>query len=437
MGWPEPAQVRNEGQKGAILCRFAHKRRPIPSTLSIMNKAKSPKTAKPNVPSAVADEQDDALVRKLLRLALDLRDLDDYSTLSDELKKKKSELRKLVRKCLQQNKDAVLEEALERTEEEDGGAYGVLKANVEELSEVIVFRRDSGPDIEVNAFVIPLFVRSTGGLRAEQCFADEQAFDALRDSLQEAGLESRRAGVVLVAHAYHRDEIARIGYSRLNAMVHEAHDALTRKKLAAADAIAASMSGWPESGFAADDPAVELRFLLGFALKALDDPFYAIPEREAEAERYFDARAKRFRKWAEDASALVKRCLVTDGREIEVDFLYQDLFYGGTATGMAEYDMLQLLTELQQGLQAQNVAPDDCLAVAGPGEEDMLRVNLYTRADHRLIASADRPGLVHDLQAEAEELYEALQALGLRELALTREFDGEGQPLAARAWKPR
>lgn len=398
-----------------------------------MNK---PRSTRP-VAHATSDQQDDALVRKLLRLALDLRELDVYDELPEPLKKQRSELRKLIRKCLQQGKDALLEEALEATQDEDAGTYAMLKASVEELSEVVVFRRDEGADLEVNAFVIPLFVRTRGGLRIEQCFTDEQAFDALRDSLQEWGLESRQAKVVLVSHAYHRDELARIRYSALNAMVHEASEAMTRKRASGADMIARSISGWPPSGFSSDDQALELRFLLGFALKRLDDPFYAIPEKEAAADRYFENRAQRFRQWATAVAPLLQRCLVNDGRAVELDFLYQDLFHGGVAAGSAEYDLLRLLTELQHGLQQSDVAAANCVAVAGPGEDDGLRVNLYSVSARQLVASAERPGYCGDLQAEASELYDALQTLGVPALELARDFDADGQPLGLRPWKPR
>jgi hypothetical protein len=389
-----------------------------------MKKHKRPGGAKPDLPP---EDQDEALADKLFALALDLREIDIYETVQDELKKKQAELRKIIKKCLHQQREGALDEALERCREEDAQAYGALRTQVEDLSENIVFRRDQGPDLEVNAFVIPLFVHTRGGLRPEQCFQDEDAFEQLRASFQEGELESRKANVVLVSHAYHPDEIGRIGYSQLSAMVHEAFDAMTRKKASAAEAIARSMSGWPEPHFAPEDSAVELRFLLGFTLKTLDDPFYQVPQKEAAADRYFEARAERFRRWTERYAPLVKRCLVTDGRAVEIDFLYQDLFHGGTATGIAEYHMLGMMSELQQALAAHGITPQAAQAVIGPNAADdgaILRVNLHAQAEGALLAAIDKPMAAgRNVQAEVDDVIDALRTIGVENVVRVREFD--------------
>jgi hypothetical protein len=403
-----------------------------------MKKQNRPGPAK----SAAAPEvQDDAAIQKLVELALDLTELDDYESLPDELKKKKGDFQKMIRKCLHQKKEAILSEALERTYEEDGDAFALLRESLEEAAASIVFRRDEGPDVEVDAFVIPLFAHTVGGLRAEQCFQDEEAFELLRKSFQEGELESRQASVVLVSHAYHLDEIDRIAYGQLSDMVREAFETMTRKKTVAAPAIARSMSGWPESGFAADDSAMELRFLLGFSLKPTDDPFYKVPTKEAAADRYFEARAERFRRWAQQVAPLVKRCLVTDGRDVDIDFLYQDLFYGGKATGIAEYAMLQLMSELQQALHARGVTPEAVNAVLGPAEGDngeVLRVHLYANADGALVASSDKPiGAAHDVDAEVADVHDALSTIGVKSLALAMQFDADGQPVDVRPYQLR
>lgn len=404
----------------------------------MMKKRNQPGPAK----SATAPEvQDDATIRTLVALALDLTGLDDYETLPEDLKKKQADFQKTIRKCLHQKKDGVLAEALESAWEENSDAHTILKESIEEASEIVVFRRDEEPELEVNAFVIPLFAHSAGGLRAEQCFQDEEAFELLRKSFQEGQLESPQAKVALVSHAYHPEEIDRIGYSQLNAMVGEAFETMTRKKAPAAQAIARSMSGWPESGFAPDDSAVELRFLLGFALKTLDDPFYRIPGNEAAADRYFETRAERFREWSRQVAPLVKRCLATDGRDIEIDFLYQDLFHGGKETGMAEQAMLQMMSELQHALQASGVAPAATHAILGPaeaGDGEVLRVNLYGSADGALIASSDKPiGAARNLQAEADDIHDALATLGVVSLALAIRFDPNGQPVDMRPYDER
>jgi hypothetical protein len=128
--------------------------------------------------------------------------------------------------------------------------------------------------MEIDAFAIPVFVHSQGGLDPAADFQDGDAYDALLASFTEAGLESAKAKVVLVSHAYdrrnrahHLRPVARHG-ARSGALA-------DREKIAAAPALERSMQhGWSATAFGADDSAVELRFLLGFALKRADDPFY-------------------------------------------------------------------------------------------------------------------------------------------------------------------
>lgn len=383
-----------------------------------------------------ARDQEDALPRKLAALATELAR--HAGRVPAALKDKEHELQKQIRKCLQQKRDGVLQEAQERAQDDDDDAYRLLKERIEEAAGVLVVRGSDGRELEVNAFVVPLFARIAGGLDAAQCFQDEQAFELLRKSFQQEQLESRDATVVLVSHAYHPDELDAIGYGELHAMVREAYDAMTSKK-SAADTIARSMRGWPASRFAPDDEALELRYLLGFTLKALDDPFYRIPDDEAAADRYFDARAARFRRWAQRVAPLVRQCLVTDGRDIDIDFLYQDLFHGGRETGSAEYRMLQLMSGLQQALQRHGARPEDTRAVIGPAEADdgapVLRVHLYAQADDALLASAEKPvAMDFNLEEEAADAADALASIGVQALALALEFDADGEPLDVRPY---
>jgi hypothetical protein len=400
-----------------------------------MKKTRPAPTAKPAAP---AEERDEALADRMVALALDLRESDLYSELPEALQKARADLRKAIRKCLQQRREHALDEALEGSFEEDVKAWGVLRDNVEELSGTILFRRDKGPDVEVNAFVVPLFVHTTGGLRIEQCFQDEQAFEQLRDSFQQGGLESRKANVVLVSHAYHLDEIEQIGYCHLNEMVHEAFDAMTRKKATAANAIARSMRGWPPSHFAPEDSALELRFLLGFALKTMDDPFYQVPAKEAAADRYFEARAERFRKWSQDVLPLLHRCLVTDGRTMQIDFLYQDLFHGGKEAAARELDMLGLLSDLQQALETHNLAPEDAKAIIGPTEADdgeVVRASLYAKAGDAAIGAADKLlGRSETVESAIADIADGLASVGIGEVQIAREFDADGVPSGVRAY---
>ncbi|WP_292932326.1 DUF2863 family protein [Noviherbaspirillum sp.] len=397
------------------------------------------KSKRPALKKTVEENQDDALAHKLASLAIELDARKDRVAKTDNSKNDEADFHRLIRKCLQQKKDEALQEAIDIAEESDRDACRLLRENIEEASENVVFRREDGRELEVNAFVVPLFARSGGGLRAEQCFQDEEAFDLLRTSFLEAQLESRDASVVLVSHAYHPDEIRGITYSQINAMVREAYDSMTRKKAVAAPAIEQSMSGWPESHFAPDDVAVELRFLLGFTLKRMDDPFYQVPKKEAAADAYFETRAKRFQQWAQQVAPLVKRCLVTDGRDVEIDFLYQDLFHGGTARGFAEYDTLQMMAELHHGLDDHGIDPEHAHAVVGPTDIDgemFVRVNLHANADDALLVSSEKAiGTAGDWMSEVEDACDALTTIGVKSVSLAMKFDADGNAVDVRPYK--
>jgi len=405
---------------------------------TIMKKTKhtsAPKTAAPT------EEKNEVIADRLVELAIDLRESGIYATLPDALQKAQAEMRKTIRKCLQQKREQALDEAIERTFEEDGNAYRVLRENVEEMSGTVLFRRDEGTELEINAFVVPLFVHTTGGLRSEQCFQDEQAFEQLRESFQEGGLESRKASVVLVSHAYHLNELEQIGYCELHDMVHEAFDAMTRKKATAADTIARSMRGWPPLHFTPSDSAMELRFLLGFTLKTMDDPFYHVPEKEAEADRYFEARAKRFQKWSQQIAPLLQRCLVTDGRDVQIDFLYQDLFHGGKETALGELEMLRLLSELQQTLETHGTAPTDAKAIIGPMEADddtVVRVSLLSKTADASIGAVDKPlGWNETIESAIADIADILWTAGIRDVHIARRFDADGAPSGVRSYAPQ
>ncbi|KRB78281.1 hypothetical protein ASE07_26070 [Noviherbaspirillum sp. Root189] len=402
---------------------------------------KKTKNSPPAKAGAMTQERDDVLADRLVALAGDLRNSDVYAVLTDNLQKAQSELRKTIRKCLQQQREVVLDEALERTLEEDAKAYRVLRENIEEMSGTVVFRREEVPDLEVNAFVIPMFVHTTGGLRSEQCFQDEDAFEQLRDSIKDSGLESKKATVALVSHAYHPEEIKEVAYCQLNAMVLEAYDAMTRKKTTQADAIARSMRGWPASDFAPDDHAVELRFLLGFSLKTMDDPFYQVPVKEAAADRYFEARGERFRKWSQQVMPLLRRCLVTDGREVQIDFLYQDLFYGGKEAAFAEMDMLELLSEVQHALAEHGKTSEDAKAIVGPlaaSDDAMLQLGLYDKTTDALIDVIERPLSPTEIaESVIADIADGLSTTGIQDIRIARHFDAEGNPDGVRPYSPR
>jgi hypothetical protein len=398
------------------------------------NKRPTPRKSAPS-----AEEIGDALIQQLCDLSIDLVEQENSDSMTDTLEQQERDFYKIIKKSLHQKKDDILYEALDRIKDADSAAYQLLKERIEEAAEVVLIRRDEGITFEVNAFVIPMFVRTAGGLHSEQSFQDQEAFDLLTKSLQQAQLESPDAKVVLVSYAYHLDEIDGITFSHLNEMIRDAFASMTDKKVVATPAIDRSFGAWPTSQFAPEDLAVELRFLLGFTLKTADDAFYHVPAEEAAVDAYFDVREKRFQHWTEQVVPLVKRCLVTDGRAVDVNFLYQDLFHGGKERGIAEYFMLQMMSELNHGLEQHGITAASTKAIIGPAEvrgDMVLRVNLYAEADGALVASSEKPSAVmRDLQTEIDDTYDALQTIGVKSLAIAMKFDAEGQALEVRAYE--
>ncbi|KAF3998346.1 DUF2863 family protein [Glaciimonas immobilis] len=407
------------------------------------NKRPAPRKSGPS-----DEEIQDAQVQQLCDLSIGLAEQEvnvittDNQAPGDLLKEQEREIYKIIKKSLQQKKDDVLYESLDRLKHADTAVYQLLKARIEEAAEVVLVRRDEGITVEINAFLIPLFVRTLGGLDRAQAFQDQNAFDLLTQSLQKAQLESPDASVVLVSYAYHLDEIDSITYSHLNAMIRDAFASMTDKKVAATPAIEDSFTGWPESKFGPDDMAVELRFLLGFTLKSADDAFYHVPEDDAAIDAYFEVREKRFQSWTEQAAPLVRQCLVTDGRKMDVNsdinFLYQDLFHGGKERGIAEYFMLQMMSELNHGLSQHELAAESTIAIIGPAEaggDVVLRVNLYKESDGSLVATSEKPSAVtRDLDLEIDDTYDALMTIGVKSLAIALKFDVYGQAVDVQAY---
>lgn len=396
-----------------------------------------PKNKRP-VPRKSADapeQKDEQTISTLCALALDLAEQEDSAELSDELRVKDAEFHKLVRKLLNQQNNEVLYGAIEQAKFEDVGAYQFLRAAVEEAAATVLLRREHAPVLEINAFAIPLFVHSDGGLRAADDFQDQDAFEALVASLQAAQLESAKAKVVLVRHAYDLKEVDSVTYGQLHAMVREAAASMTDKKILPTPALEASFSGWSETAFAAGDAAVELRFLLGFALKREDDPFYQVPDDEAGADAYFAARMERYQAWTVQAAPLLARCL-GQNRALELNFLYQDLFYGAKEQGMAEHATLQMMAQLNQAAQAHGGGPQTLSAIVGPadtGGDIVLRVQLYADGGAAPLATCDKPlDLGADLELEVDDVRDALATLGVGRLSVALRFDAHGQPLEVR-----
>jgi hypothetical protein len=395
----------------------------------------TPDKTAPKKPRESEEDKDEATTLALCDLAMTLALDEARGGAADQ---ESIDFHKIIKRSLHQKKDEVLYDALARAETLDHRAAIFLKAALEEAAEVTVIERADGRRMEINAFVIPLFLHTAGGLDPDRCFQDQDAFEQLSKSFQAGALESPAANVVLVNHGYHLNEIDGITYSHLHEMLRDAFGAMTDKRIAATPAIDRSFGGWPDNPFSADDAAIELRFLLGFSLKAVDDPFYEVPDSDDAADAYFEARETRFQKWTATAAPLVRRCFGLGGeaggaQEADVHFLYQDLFHGGKERGIAEYFMLQMISELNQGLQVKGVEGSAARAVMGPvdaGGEAVLRVRLEAIHGGALLAQADKPvpGIA-DWDMEFADSHGALTMIGVTSVSVARQFDRDGAPV--------
>jgi hypothetical protein len=393
--------------------------------------AKGP-SAQPNrKPAAKPVEADpDELAQNLVDLALDISEHEsgDAATLDA----RRQDLTVLIRRLLRRRHDDVLHGAIEVARYTDADCCRLLRERVEEEAATLHVRGDDGVELEIDAFMIPLFVHSTGGIRQADVFRDDADYDALVDSFRTSGLASAGTRIVLVRHVYDLDAVDRIRYSDLQDMLREAAQALRSRKLVSTPAIEASMRPWPGGDYEPDDEAMELRFLLGFALKAADDPFYHVPADEAASDAYFESRMARYRMWAGSVAPLLQRCLSVHPAEVDLNFLYQDLFFGAKEQAVAELGMLATLSEVNQRLDEQQRAPERIKAVVAPVEangEPVLRINLYPLDGGAPLATVDKPlDLAADLSAELADLCDALGTVGLDGVLLARGFDAAGEP---------
>jgi hypothetical protein len=409
----------------------------------------------PRKPRLTEDEEDALLAQALADLALDIAEQEDTDAAEQAVRL--DALNKQVRNALRKKNDELLYGAIERALYADIGAYQLLRSTVEEAAATATVRRDGAPTMEIDAFLLPLFVHSSGGLQAAETFQDDAAFAELTASLARDGLESPQAKVVLISHAYDLDEIDSISYSHLNEMAREAAATMGEKKLVATPALERSIIGWAESGFGQDQAAVELRFLLGFSFKRADDPFYAAPAEEADADAWFAARLERFRTWTEKADPLVRRCLAADPARLELNFLYQDLFFGAKERAMAEGAMLAMMADINQTLSTHALAPDAVRAIVGAADvhdELVLRVNLYGPADtpggadagadagadsfsEVPLITSDKPfDPSADLEVEVDDICDALATIGITHVAVARRFDRNGKPQEVQPVQP-
>ncbi|MES2899863.1 MAG: hypothetical protein V4723_09055 [Pseudomonadota bacterium] len=403
-----------------------------------MPKNKRPVPRKSSTPP---QEDDEVMAQALADLALDIAEQEGNEEEGPAdpaaLALKQEEFAKLVRNALRKKNDEVLYGAIELARYADVGAYQYLRTQVEEAAATVILRREGTPAMEINAFAVPIFVHSIGGLKQEQTFQDEAAFSALVDSFTAAGLESPKAKVVLVSHAYDGAEADNITYSQLNDMLRDAAASMTDRKLVPTPALERSIAGWEDSSFGTADQAVELRYLLGFALKRADDPFYLAPSEPAAADAWYEARMARYRAWTEAAAPLLKRCLASQSAGLDIHFQYQDLFFGARAQGVAELGMLAVMSDMNAAIETHGGPVDNLQATVGPAVEDddmVLQVTLADAAGVQLTASRKPLDVAADLQAEVDDLCDALSTLGITSIAVAQRFDPSGAALEVQAW---
>ena len=401
-------------------------------------KSAMPKNKKPvrRQPPPPAPDRTDELVEDMAVLALEVAEQEETDPVATAAKQ--DELQKMVRNALRKKQDEVLYGAIEHARFDDVDAYVLLRNQVEEAAASIVLRAEGKPADEIDAFLVPVFVNSKGGLKRAEAFQDAAGFELLRASFQEAQLESASATVVLISHLYDVDEIDRISYCELNEMLREVAATMGDKKLSATPALSGSIAAEPTEENAGDEEVTELRFLLGFVRRRLDDPAYAIPLDEAGMNAWFDARMEKYRQWTLVADALLRACVASDPSRLSLNFLYQNQFFAAKRQAMAEGNMLSLMAEIGAALADHQLDPEQAAAVVGPAaleHEVALRVAIYRNGDAAPLQSVDLPfDLGEDLQAGVDELCEILHNMGMGPLSTTERFSADGQPGALQAW---
>jgi hypothetical protein len=392
----------------------------------------------PRKSNNVQEPDVDGQAQALADLALDIAEPEEDDP--ELLAAREDELLTAVRRALRRKHDEVLYGALELARYSDPDACRLLRERIDEEAATLRIRREGAPELEIDAFLVPLFVQSQGGLVEAENFQDDAAYDALLDSFRQAGLDSAGAKLALIRHAYDLDEIDRITYGTLHEMLREGAASLTGNKLAPAPTIEASMRGWSGDGFAPDETAMELRFLLGFSLKRADDPFYQVPGDEAGSDAWFEARSGRYRTWTGQVAPLVARCLAADPERLSLNFLYQDLFFGAKEQGVAELAMLGTLSEVSRVLGEKQLEPGQVHAVVAPldgGEQIVLRLNLYAVDGGPPWATIDKPvDLAADLHAEVDDLCDALLTFGIEGVSVAAGFSADGHPEGAEPYQP-
>jgi hypothetical protein len=396
---------------------------------------------------SAAEPDHEALAQNLVDLALEVTEREDLDPAT--VASREQDVLTLVRRALRRRHDDVLYGAIELARYTDPAACRWLRERIEEEAATLRVRDgadDNAAELEIDAFMIPVFVYSEGGLVEAEVFADDAAFEELSESFRRAGLASADSKVVLVRHLYDLAEVDGVRYSELQEILREAAQALRSKKLVATPALEATMRGWQDGGADDGDMAagaeeedesalpqvVQLRFLFGFVLKRADDPFYRVPRDEAGADAYFEGRMARYRMWAGSIAPVLTRCLTPRPAGMELNFLYQDLFYGAKEQGIGELAMLATLSEVNGLVDEQDRPPERIKAVVAPvdlGDHAALRINLYPLDGGAPLATIDKPcDLSADLETEIDDLCDALGTVGLDGVLIARAFDANGEP---------
>lgn len=397
-----------------------------------------PPARKPGPRPAPTVDRTDELVEDLAVLALEVAEQEESDPAA--IAQKQDELQKMVRNALRKKQDAVLYGAIEQARFDDVDAYILLRGQIEEAAAAITLRAEGKPAEEIDAFLVPLFVTSVGGLRRDQAFQDAAGFELLRASFQQAGLEAASATVVLISHMYDVDEIDRISYCELNEMLREVAATMSEKKMVATPALSGSIAAVEEGSTPApsDEPVTELRFLLGFVRRRLNDAFYAIPADEAGADAWFAARLERYREWTLMADPLLRACVAGEPAGVAINFLYQNQFFAAKRQAMAEGEMLTLMSQITETLGAHGIEAAQTSAVVGPAalEDDVaLRVALFRNGDAAALHLFDQPfDMADDLQAGIDELCEVLQSMGIVSLSTAAKFGADGQATGIKPW---
>jgi len=127
---------------------------------------------------------------------------------------------------------------------------------------------------------------------------------------------------------------------------------------------------------------------------------------------------QRYQDWTVSAAPLVQRCLAGAARagSLRLNFLYQDLFHGALLQGKSEHWMLAMMAEFGAALEGHGPARA-VITLVETEEDAALGVQLLGAAGE--LAHADRRlDVGTDVEAEIEDLRDALATLGIEDIAV-------------------